>query len=126
MLTYDSFTPGQLMGAREMVLDAAALAAWQALFPEDAAGGAMPHGMVAAICMRAYAEILQPRPPGNLHAAQHFTLLRLPRQGERLTTTITCLEKTQRKGRPWVTLGMATTGPEGPAFNGRMTVIWAA
>jgi acyl dehydratase len=126
MITYDSFTPGQVMGTREMVLDAAALEAWRELFPQDDLGGAMPHGMAAAISMRAYAEILQPRPPGNVHAAQHFELLRLPRQGERLTTAISCLEKERRKGRSWVTLGMETTGPEGPAFRGRMAVIWAA
>jgi hypothetical protein len=126
MITYDSFIPGQVMGARQMVLDAAALEAWHALFPEDAPGEAMPHGMVAAISMRADAEILQPRPPGNIHAAQHFALLRLPRQGEHLTTTITCLKKAWRKGRSWVTLGMDTTDPEGPALHGRMTVIWAA
>jgi hypothetical protein len=126
MITYDSFVPGQVMGARETVLDAASLRAWHALFPEDDLGGVMPHGMVAAIAMRAYAEILQPRPPGNVHAAQRFDLLRLPREGERLTTTISCLAKERRKGRPWVTLGMDTAGPGGPAFRGLMTVVWAA
>jgi hypothetical protein len=126
MITYDSFTPGEVMGASEAVLDAAMLQAWHALFPEDDLGGVMPQGMVAAISMRAYAEVVQPRPPGNVHAAQRFDLLRQPRQGERLTTTISCLEKEMRKGRPWVTLGMETDGPAGPAFRGRMTVIWAA
>ncbi|MBR0681545.1 hypothetical protein GXW74_13700 [Roseomonas eburnea] len=126
MITYESFTPGQVMGRSEAVLDAAKLQAWQALFPEDDLGGAMPHGMVAAIAMRAYAEVLQPRPPGNVHAAQHFDLLRLPHVGEHLTTTITCLEKEVRKGRFRVTLGMDTAGTEGPAFRGRMTVLWAA
>jgi acyl dehydratase len=125
MITYDSFTPGQVMGTREMVLDGAALKEWCELFPQDDLGGAMPHGMVAAISMCAYSEVLQPRPPGNVHAAQHFELLRLPRQGERLTTTISCLDKERRKGRPWVTLWMETAGPEGLAFRGRMTVIWA-
>ncbi len=126
MITYDSFVSGKIMGVRDMVLDAPMLAAWEALFPEDEAHGAMPHGMMAVISMRAYAEILQPRPPGNIHAVQRFDLVRRPQQGERLTTTITCIEKDMRKGRGWVTLGMETTGTEGPAFTGRMTVIWAA
>ncbi|MBR0671655.1 hypothetical protein [Neoroseomonas soli] len=126
MITYETFSPGQVMGSSEAVLDTAKLQAWRALFPEDDFGGEMPHGMVAAIAMRAYAEVLQPRPPGNVHAAQHFDLFRLPRAGERLTTTITCLEKEIRKGRFRVTLGMDTVGSEGPAFRGRMTVLWAA
>jgi len=126
MITFDSLCPPQLMGARTLVLDAATLGAWRALFPDDETGDAMPHGMVAAITMRAYAEILQPRPPGNVHAAQRFDLLRLPRAGERLTTTVTCLAKEMRKGRAWVTFGVETEGAGGPAFRGRMTMIWAA
>ena len=126
MITYETFTPGEVMGSSAEVLDAAKLQAWQDLFPEDDLHGVMPHGMVAAIAMRAYAEVLQPRPPGNVHAAQRFELFRLPRAGERLTTTVTCLEKEIRKGRFRVTLGMETVGSEGPAFRGRMTVLWAA
>lgn len=126
MITFETFTPGQVMGRSETVLDAAKLRAWRELFPEDDLDGVMPHGMVAAIAMRAYAEVLQPRPPGNVHAAQRFDLLRLPRAGERLVTTITCLGKEQRRGRFRVTLGMDAAGAEGPAFRGRMTVLWAA
>jgi hypothetical protein len=126
MITYDSFVPGRVMGMCETVLDSAALRAWHALFPEDDLGGVMPHGMAAAIAMRAYAEILRPRPPGNVHAAQRFDLLRLPREGERLATTLTCLARERRRGRPWITLGMETVGAAGPAFRGRMTVVWAA
>lgn len=126
MITYDTFIPGEVMGSSEAVLDAAKLRAWSDLFPEDDLNGVMPHGMVAAIAMQAYAEVVQPRPPGNVHAAQHFDLLRLPRAGERLTTTITCLAKELRKERRRVTLEMDCVGSEGPAFRGRMTVLWAA
>ena len=126
MITYDSFIPGKVMGSSEAVLDAAKLQAWVDLFPEDDLHGVMPHGMVAAIAMQAYAEVVQPRPPGNVHAAQHFDLFRLPRAGERLTTTITCLAKEIRKDRRRVTLQMDCIGTEGPAFLGRMTVLWAA
>ena len=126
MITYETFAPGQVMGSSEAVLDAAKLQAWQALFPEDDLGGVMPHGMVAAIAMRAYAEVVQPRPPGNVHAVQHFDLFRLPRAGETLTTTITCLDKEVRRDRRRVTLQMDCAGAEGPAFRGRMTVLWAA
>ena len=126
MITFDSFTPGEVMGSSAEVLDAAKLRAWSALFPEDDLDGVMPHGMVAAIAMRAYAAVVQPRPPGNIHAVQRFDLFRLPRAGERLVTTVTCIGKEVRKDRLRVTLLMDTGGEEGPAFRGRMTVLWAA
>lgn len=120
------FQPGEVMGKARAVLDAAQLEAWRALFPEDDAPGVMPQGMVAVIAMRAYAEVVQPRPPGNIHAAQRFELHRLPCAGETLTTTITCLAKEIRKERRRVTLQMDCAGSGGPAFRGIMTVLWAA
>ena len=126
MITYDDFVPNRVMGSSAAVLDAAKLQAWRNLFPEDDLNGAMPHGMVAAIAMRAYAEVVQPRPPGNIHAVQRFDVQRLPRAGETLTTTITCLGKEIRRDRRRVTLQMDCTGTQGPAFRGLMTVLWAA
>jgi hypothetical protein len=126
VITYDDFTPGAVMGRSEALLDDAKLAAWAALFPEDDLGGVMPQGMVAVLAMRAYAEVVQPRPPGNVHAAQRFDIFRLPRAGELLTTTITCLAKEIRRERRRVTLRMDCGGAQGPAFRGEMTVLWAA
>ena len=126
MITYDDFVPGAVMGSSTTPLDTAKLQAWCNLFPEDELGGVMPHGMVAAIAMRAYAEVVQPRPPGNIHAVQRFDVQRLPRAGETLTTTITCLGKEIRRDRRRVTLQMDCTSTQGPAFRGLMTVLWAA
>ncbi len=127
MISFADFEPGRVMGRSETRLDPAALAAWCRLFPEDELDdAAMPHGMVAAIAMRAYVEAVQPRPPGNVHVAQRFEITRLPRAGERLTTTVTCLEKELRRGdRRRVVFGTETAGEGGPAFRGRMTVFWA-
>lgn len=126
MITYEDFVPGQAMGSHATLLDAVKLQAWRALFPEDDLNGTMPHGMVAVIAMGAYAELVQPRPPGNVHAVQHFDLFRLPQAGETLTTTITCVAKEIRKERRRVTLQMDCASPTGPAFRGIMTVLWAA
>lgn len=126
MMTYAMFEPGRVMGQSDAVFDAAQLAAWRELFPEDDGPDVMPQGMVAVITMRAYAEVVQPRPPGNIHAAQIFDLFRLPQVGEALTTTITCIGKEIRKERRRVTLQMDCAGSRGPAFRGRMTVLWAA
>lgn len=128
MFRFETFRPGEAIGARDYDLDAAALEDWLALFPADRDGALMPPGMMAAVTIRAYSDILLPRPPGNVHAAQSFTLRRRPRQGCRLTTTVSCAEKALRKGRRWVVFATETTDAStgAPAFSGRMTVIWAA
>lgn len=127
MFVYDSYVPGAEIGARDYLFDAAALRQWLALFPDDADGDRMPAGMTAVVCMRAYAEILSPRPPGNVHAAQTFTVHRMPRLGDRLTTRLRCRAKEIKRERRWVWLQSETTIADGPvAFTGDMGVIWAA
>jgi acyl dehydratase len=126
MITYADFEPGRVMGSSDFTLGAAALDAWCRLFPADDLGGAMPHGMAAVIAMRAYVEVVQPRPPGNVHAAQRFEVVRLPRLGETLTTAVACVAKEIRRDRRRVTFGTETAGSDGRlAISGRMTVLWA-
>lgn len=128
MFDFESFRPGEVIGARDFVLSEQALQDWLALFPEDRDRDLMPPGMMAAVSIRAYSDILSPRPPGNVHAAQEYRLLRRPRQGARLTTKVRCAEKEIRKDRRWVTFDSETTDGESDqiAFTGRMIVIWAA
>ncbi|MFN3449163.1 MAG: hypothetical protein ACK44F_10740 [Roseococcus sp.] len=126
-LTFDAFRPGQDFGAHSFTLDRAVFAAWTALFPHDPATDTMPQGMTAPVFMRAYAALLQPRPPGNVHGAQRVEIIRLPRLGETLRTAIACAGKERKGERRWVTLEGVATGAYGaPAFRARMTVLWAA
>lgn len=125
-ILYGDFAPGQGMGSATYRLDLEAVARWRRLFPDDETGELMPHGMIAVVSMRAYGEVIPLRPPGNIHAAQHFELLRLPCIGEELVTTVGCLSKEIRRDRRRVTLATETRGSGGPAFRGRMTVLWAA
>ncbi len=126
-LTFESFQPGHVFGALTYTLDKPVFEAWTALYPHDPATETMPHGMTAPVFMRAYAALVQPRPPGNVHGAQRFEVSRLPRLGETLTTTIACASKELKGSRRWVTLEGVTTGEGGaPAFRSRMTILWAA
>lgn len=125
MITYADFQPGELLGRSRFTLEAPVIEAWRRLFPADDHDGVMPHGMAAVISMRAYVDVVPDRPPGNVHAAQRFELLRLPRVGEVLVTIVSCLEKEIRRERRRVTLTTETTGDEGPTLRGRMTVLWA-
>lgn len=127
VLTFDSFAPGTILGRSETVLDATAFRRWFDLFPEDEQGPVMPAGMVAVVTMRAYGEVLTPRPPGNVHGAQRFEVERLPRLGDRLVTEFRCVDKSIRGERKWITFETATTAPAGERFfTGRMAILWAA
>ncbi len=128
MMNFDTLEPGRVIGARSFVFDRAALNAWTALFPADAAAAPqMPAGMIAMVTMRAYMELLADRPPGNVHAAQAFAITRLPRIGEALTTTMRCTTKELRNGRRWVTFASETRDGAGERlFDGEFTMIWAA
>lgn len=126
MFTFQTFEPGTLIGTREYVFDSDALADWLKLFPEDANGDVMPPGMMAAITMRAYSDALKPRPPGNVHGSQRFEIRRLPRIGATLVTDLVCEAKELKKERRWVHLKTFTRWAGEPAFEGRMSILWAA
>ena len=127
MLTFDTMPLDKEIGRRELLLDGALVARWRELFPDDDTGALMPPGMIAVVTIKAYSDILTPRPPGNVHGAQHFEMIRLPRVGERLLTRLRCVAKERKGERRWISFLTETTDATGDAcFRGRMTVLWAA
>ena len=127
MLVFDTFRPGEIIGTRSLTLDHALVDQWVTLYPEDRDSDRMPPGMTAVVMIRAYSEILQPRPPGNVHGAQRFEIARLPRIGDTLVTTISCESKQLKGERRWVRFVSETRRADGtPMFTGLMTTLWAA
>lgn len=127
MYIFDAFPVNTTLGTGELTLTDELVDAWMRLFPEERSDGRMPAGMVAVVSMRAYAEVVAPRPPGNVHGAQHFTIVERPRRGERLVTVVSCLATEVKRDRRWVHLATETAGDDGtPRFRGRMTILWAA
>jgi hypothetical protein len=124
---FETFTPGVVIGTRSLTLDSAFVERWLSLFPEDRDGDRMPVGMTAAVMIRAYSDVLQPRPPGNVHGAQRFEIARLPRIGDTLVTTIACDSKELKGERRWVRIASETRRDDGTTmFTGLMTTLWAA
>ena len=77
--------------------------------------------------MRGFLTVVAPRPPGNVHARQQLKLAALPREGEVIRTTITCVNKELRRERRYVELQALGTGDGGrPIYDGRLTLIRAA
>jgi acyl dehydratase len=127
MYLFDTLRVGALLGERELLLSEELLERWRGLFPDEVTDGRMPAGMAAVATMRAYSEVVAPRPPGNVHGSQQFELLRRPQAGERLRTTVACIGKELKRDHRWVHFATETTREDGGAcFRGRMTILWAA
>lgn len=126
MYLYDTFEPGQVIGERTLTLDSTLLQRWFEIFPQDSGGASIPAGLTAVIFIRAYSDLLQPRPPGNVHGAQTFEVRRLPQSGETVVTSLSCAGKELRGERRWVRFASETRSQAGDhLFSGLMTTLWA-
>lgn len=126
MFLYDTFEPGKLIGTRTLTLERNLFDRWFQLFPDDRDGDRMPLGMMAVVYSRAYSDILLPRPPGNVHGAQQFSVVEMPSVGETLVTTLSCASKEMKGERRWVKFGSETRREDATLlFSGVMTTLWA-
>lgn len=127
-ILWDDFQPGAALGEFTLTFDADMAKAWQAIFGKDAAGSPAEGASIAlAAMMRAYATVVAPRPPGNVHARQRFTLDAPPAQGEAIRTIVTCGAKELKRERRYVDFHVRATGTDGRAiYSGILTIVWAA
>lgn len=127
---YADFQPGHTFGEMSIVLDADRLAQWDAIY---GGGGNLndparpvPRGLLVTCMMEAYLELIQPRPPGNIHAGQSLVFgtghIQL---GDTVTVTASCLDKTLRKGRGWVIFEVTVTRGDQTLLRGEIRSIWA-
>lgn len=128
LYTYERFTPGALLGHWEEPLSPSLMSAWERLFgdqPQDAP--ARQAGLAVALMMRAYLNVVTPRPPGNIHARQVLDVRGLPQSGELVRSSIRCVDKEIRRDRRYLQLEVSGTGADGRAlYTGQMNLIWAA
>lgn len=125
--TFDDFEPGQSLGAYEVPIDATRLALWQRIHGPFDSDGPLPSGMLISAMMEAYTEVVQPRPPGNIHVGQRLTFSGAALQpGALLRTAFICLGKQVRKERRWLTFGVSMHARQAWIMDGEISVIWAA
>lgn len=128
--TFADFHPGHSFGEMSITLDAVRLAKWNAIY-----GGAsepynpsrpLPCGLLVTCMMEAYLGLIQPRPPGNIHAGQslEFSTGHV-RLGDTVTMKATCRDKTERNGRGWVTFALTVTRGAETLLRGDVRSIWA-
>jgi hypothetical protein len=130
-ITFDDFQPGAVLGENVQTFDPELSTRWRGIFgdqPEDGARGVVEGASMAVVMMmRAYLGIVTPRPPGNVHTRQRFSLTEPPRQGESIRSVVTCMSKELKRGRRYVELQVQGTGEGGRSiYGGGMTLIWAA
>lgn len=125
---FEHFVPGAVIGRRTETVDAAALASWVELYPwEKPEDGLLPPGYAVILQMRAFLNLVAPRPPGNIHAGQSFETYDRIAVGEAVTTEVKCLDKRMKGERRLVELEAYATGGDGRSlFKGVLTLYWAA
>lgn len=130
-ILYEDFRPGTMLGERVEVYDSRQAQRWQAIFgdsPQDGADGAAQGVSMAVVnMMRAYLNVVAPRPPGNVHARQQLRIRNVPRCGEAIRVTVHCAHKEMRRERRYVDLRVQGVGDGGRTlFDGVIGLIWAA
>lgn len=131
-ILFADFIPGVVMGQCLQVYDEAQAQRWQAIFGIDVEapdnGAAQAASMAIVGMMRAYLDVVSPRPPGNVHAKQKFTIHDLPKLGEAMRITVKCESKEERRSRKYLQLRVSgiEDKQQRPLFDGLLTLIWAA
>ena len=125
--TFDDFIPGQPIGEGILSLDDQYVTDWLAIYThEPDPRPFIPAGMAMLIVMRGFAQAVDPRPPGNVHAGQRLSIESVPRVGDTLTIGIGCEDKTIKRDRRWVTFRVDVTDHHNKlCYRGDITSIWA-
>jgi hypothetical protein len=128
--TFADLCLGHTFGEISFTLDAGRLAQWDAIYGGDQnldnSARALPVGLLVTCMMEAYLSLIQPRPPGNIHAGQSLVFgTGHVRLGDTVNVTVICQDKTERKGRGWVTLAATVAHGDETLLRGEIQVIWA-
>lgn len=126
-LDFASLAPGRNFGTHVEVAGAALLERWSELYPTDTLPpGGTPAGLANVLVMRAYLALVQPRPPGNVHAGMALRRIAPIAAGARVHTTIACTGRDERPGRRFVTFAARTCTEDGaPVIEARLRLAWA-
>jgi hypothetical protein len=126
-LLFQDFSPGSEMGEHVELYDESAARLWRTVFEAGAGSPAEQLGVATALMMRGYLAVVQPRPPGNVHARQQLQVSALPHIGEAIRMRVRCAGKEIRRERRYVQIAVDGTGDGGRAlFSGSLSLVWAA
>lgn len=127
LITFERFTPGSDMGEASVAVDQALVDSLQKVYgfawkPAEP----LPMALCTVLMMRAYLQVVTPRPPGNVHGRQWLQAHAPLRVGDTVRTRVRCLSRELKSGRRWVQLEALGSVAQQPAYTGRLTLLWAA
>ena len=125
--TYDRFVEGSAIGSTLKELDSSAIDRWNVIYDSGRFFDHMPRGLAQVIIMSAYTEVVQPRPPGNLHLGQHVEVYGIPKVGDQMSCKVFCIGKQKKKEKCLVTfqVDVGLVSSSVTLFKGQLTVLWA-
>lgn len=124
--TFDRFEPGQSFGTVTVPLDDDRVGGWSAIYGAPT-GDTAPDGLIVAGMMEAYIRAIQPRPKGNVHAAQTLSFTgATARLGDVVTYHVGIRSKEAKKGRHWVSFAVRAEVDGTDLLTGEILSIWAA
>lgn len=128
MRTFDTFKADELIGSVTIPVDGTDISNWFALFPETAQPiSTLPPGLVIALMMRGYIQILGERPRGNVHASQELEWHAPAPATGALIVSLKCEKKELKEGRRWLWLENTVATTNGAiCLKGTMRMLWAA
>ena len=127
--TFADFEPGARLGTIGLALDDSRRALWDEIYGASVgrASKAVPRGLYVALMMDAYVGIIQPRPPGNVHAAQTLSFPGAEAAwGDLLRFDFTVGGKEIKRERRWVTFEVTARTDTDVVMTGEIRSIWAA
>ncbi|MEW5420897.1 hypothetical protein [Amorphus sp. 3PC139-8] len=127
--TFADFQPGMALGTIDLALDADRRAHWNEVYGESvgAAGAMVPQGLAVALMMDAYVKVIQPRPPGNVHAMQTLSFTGTDAAwGDLMHFDFNVGGKEMKRERRWVTFSVTGRTDADIILTGEIRAIWAA
>ncbi|MDN3516557.1 hypothetical protein QWY84_02935 [Aquisalimonas lutea] len=122
--TFADFEPGAFIGATRLPVTAQLKATWERI-GTPAEGERLPPGLLVALLMRGYGEVVDRRPPGNVHAELDITFLDDRLHDDELRLSVHCADASLRKGRRWVELDTEQWSGQRCLTQARLTLLWA-
>lgn len=127
--TFADFEPGARLGVIVLATDAERRALWNQVYGRSVgpAGSSVPQGLIVALMMDAYVKVIQPRPPGNVHAMQSLSFTgQQVAWGAPLHFDFFVGGKEMKRERRWVTFRVAARTETDAVMSGEIRAIWAA
>jgi len=127
--TFADFEPGAPLGVIVLAADAERRALWDQVYGKSVgpAGTHVPQGLIVALMMDAYVKVIQPRPPGNVHAMQSLSFTgQRAAWGDTLHFDFSVGGKEMKRERRWVTFRVAARTETDAVMSGEIRAIWAA